>query len=41
MEYIYKYGISSIIPFNLRGAKKIENMEEAAQAAINMSKYLG
>lgn len=32
--------ISAIIPYNLRGSKTIETLEEAKQAAINMSKYL-
>jgi hypothetical protein len=31
--------ISAIIPFKMRG-KKIKNMNEAKQAAINMSRYL-
>lgn len=33
-------GISRFISFKMRGNKTIENWEEAAQAAINMSKYL-
>ena len=32
--------ISSVIPFKLRGSKVIKSMDEAKQAAINMSKYL-
>lgn len=37
-ENIYD-NISAIIPFNMRG-KKIKNMDECKQAAINISKYL-
>ena len=33
-------GVSGFIPFAMRGSKVIENLEEAKQAAINMSKYL-
>ncbi len=33
-------GISRYIPFKLRGSKVIETLEEAAQAAINLSKHL-
>jgi hypothetical protein len=33
-------GISYVIPFKLRGKKIIENMEEAFEAARNMSNYL-
>jgi len=33
-------GISYVIPFKLRGSKIIETMEEAFEAAKNMSKYL-
>jgi hypothetical protein len=33
-------GISYVIPFNLRGSKIIETMEDAFEAAKNMSKYL-
>ena len=33
-------GISGVIPFKQRGSKIIETFEEAAQAAINLSKYL-
>lgn len=38
---IRKDGISRFIPYKLRGAKTIENWEDAIQAAINMSNYLG
>jgi hypothetical protein len=40
-KYIYNKGVKSIIPFNLRGNKDIENWDDALQAATNMSKYLG
>ena len=33
-------GISYVIPFKLRGKKKIETMEESYEAAENMSNYL-
>jgi hypothetical protein len=33
-------GISYVIPFKLRGSKLIETMEDAFEAARNMSKYL-
>lgn len=33
-------GISYVIPFRQRGSKVIETMEEAYQAAVNMSNYL-
>lgn len=33
-------GISHVIPFRLRGSKIIETMEEAFEAAKNMSNYL-
>jgi hypothetical protein len=33
-------GISYVIPFKLRGSKIIETMEEAFDAAKNMSNYL-
>lgn len=39
-SWLEKSGVSSVIPFKMRGAKIIETMEEAKQAAINMSKYL-
>lgn len=34
-------GIASVIPFNRRGKKVIETWEEAREAAISLSKYLG
>lgn len=37
---IYGDGIKSVIPFNRRGKKVIEQWNEAWTAAINMSKYL-
>lgn len=37
---IQEDGIGGHIPFTLRGKKTIETLEEALQAAINMSKYL-
>jgi len=40
MKYIYSEGIASVIPFNKRGKKVIENWKEAREAAINLSKYL-
>ena len=40
MKYIYNDGISSVIPFNKRGKKVIENWKEAREAAIALSKYL-
>jgi len=39
-EGIKETPISDVIPFVKRGTKLIENMEEAKQAAINMSNYL-
>lgn len=33
--------ITRYIPFNLRGSKVITTMEEAKQAALNLSRYLG
>lgn len=33
-------GIATVIPYNMRGQKVIENWEEAKQAAINLSKDL-
>ena len=39
-EDLSKSGISSIIRFTLRGKKQIENLEEAKQAALNISNYL-
>jgi hypothetical protein len=41
MKYIYNEGIASVIPFNKRGKKVIENWKEAREAAISLSKYLG
>jgi hypothetical protein len=41
MKYIYNEGIASVIPFNKRGKKVIENWKEAREAAIALSKYLG
>jgi len=41
MKYIYNEGIKSVIPFNKRGKKVIENWKEAREAAIALSKYLG
>ena len=40
MKYIYNEGITSVIPFNKRGKKVIENWKEARESAINLSKYL-
>ncbi len=40
MTHIYNEGIVSVIPFNKRGKKVIENWKEAREAAIAMSKYL-
>ena len=34
------HGIKTIVPFKQRGSKVIETLEEAKQAAINMSEYL-
>ena len=39
-KWIDEDGISYVIPFKLRGSKIIETMEEAYQAAVNMSNYL-
>ena len=33
-------GISNVIPFKKRGSKVIETLEDALQAAINMSNEL-
>ena len=33
-------GVGRYIPFNMRGAKTIQTLEEAKQAAINLSNYL-
>ena len=40
MKYIYNEGIASVIPFNKRGKKVIENWKEAREAAVSLSKYL-
>ena len=40
MRYIYDEGIVSVIPFNKRGKKVIENWKEAREAAVTLSKYL-
>jgi len=40
IKYLVEDGVGSFIPFRLRGRKEIENLEEALQAAINLSKYL-
>jgi len=40
MKYIYNEGIASVIPFNKRGKKVIENWKEARESAISLSKYL-
>ena len=39
-EWMGNNGISYVIPFKLRGSKLIETMEEAFEAAKNMSNYL-
>lgn len=39
-KWMDESGISYVIPFNLRGIKNIETMEEAFEAAKNMSNYL-
>ena len=41
LEDLKTDGVVGFIPFSKRGSKVIETMEEAKQAAINMSKYLG
>ena len=38
--WMFKEGISYVIPYKKRGKKVIENWDEALQAAINMSKDL-
>ena len=40
-KWIYNDGIKSVVPFNRRGKEVIKNWEQAKQAAINISKYLG
>lgn len=39
-KWMDKDGISYVIPFKMRGSKLIETMEEAFEAAKNMSSYL-
>ena len=39
-KWLEEGGIAYVMPFKSRGAKLIENWEEAKLAAINMSKYL-
>jgi hypothetical protein len=39
-EWMDRDGISYVIPFKLRGSKIIETMEDAFEAAKNMSDYL-
>jgi len=39
-KWIEEDGISYVIPFKKRGSRIIETMEDAFQAAKNMSKYL-
>lgn len=39
-KWMNEDGISYVIPFKMRGRKKIETMREAFEAARNMSKYL-
>lgn len=39
-KWIYRDGIASVIPFNKRGKKIIENWKEAREAAVSLSKYL-
>ena len=39
-RWMIEEGIGYVMPFNKRGKKVIENMEECLQAAINMSKEL-
>ena len=39
-KWMKESGISYVIPFKLRGSKVIETMEEAFEAAKNMSNYL-
>ncbi len=40
-KWLTEDGIAGFIPFNKRGAKIIQNWDEAKEAAINVSKYLG
>ncbi len=39
-KWMEEAGMSYVIPFRLRGSKTIETMEEAFEAAKNMSNYL-
>jgi len=39
-DWMKRDGISYILPFKLRGSKIIENMEDAFEAAKNISNYL-
>lgn len=39
-KYLIEDGIKDVIPFNKRGSKIIETLEEANKAAINFMKYL-
>jgi hypothetical protein len=40
IKHIYNEGITSVIPFNKRGKKVIENWKEARESAVSLSKYL-
>jgi len=40
-KWLTEDGIAGFIPFNKRGSKIIQNWDEAKEAAINVSKYLG
>jgi hypothetical protein len=39
-KHVYNEGIVSVIPFNKRGKKVIENWKEARESAVSLSKYL-
>jgi hypothetical protein len=39
-DWLFNDGVTSVVPFKRRGKKVIENLKDAQQAAINMSKYL-
>ena len=39
-KHVYNEGIASVIPFNKRGKKVIENWKEARESAVSFSKYL-
>lgn len=41
LKWLKEDGIACVIPFNKRGEKIIENLEQAKQAAINLSQHLG